>query len=191
MNRGSVFFDKKSRYNEVNNNNIVFLTPRQVIDLDIGITERKWKTDELDEEYPFLVDILKEMVKETTIGCCNGSEVSMPVEDSTAHLTVCLEIHGKLCKLQSEEWDFTKGLSGLPLESQLKTFQRLLQSGQITLDDLAAEDINNDIYKKLVVNDIDGAKMCVQKCEQIDRWKSAQDKDEEYQQKKAKLIKNL
>ena len=163
-------YDVNSRYNDndIDQRNIVFMTPTQALELNIGI-ENSWDEDEMDTEFPFVVDVLKEMIKETTIGATNGSMVYAPVDDSLASVFVCVQIHGKLCKLQNGEWNETTGWHGLSKANQLKTFQRLLSLGEITLDDLAAEDIDNDIYKTLVANDINGVEICHEKLSYIDR----------------------
>ena len=90
-----------------------------------------------DDLFPFLVDSLKEMVKETTVGATNGSDIRFPVDDSDCGVYLCININGKFCKLQSEEWDITNNFKGLPPHIQIKLFQRLISEGQITLDDLA------------------------------------------------------
>lgn len=191
MVESTIFNDKKSRYRNLDNTKIVFLTPTQVVGLNIGISASQWKENEMEIEFPFLVDSLKEMVKETTLGETNGSEIQLPVHDSDARVVFCIEINGKLCKLQTEEWDFINGISGIPVETQLKLFQRLISENQITLDDLAAVDINNDVYKQLVANDIDGPGICVAKCKQIDDWVKKQSNDKRYIKMKNRIINNL
>lgn len=190
MNR-PIMYDLKSRYNNIDNTNIIFLTPNQVFDLDIGFDKKVFKEDEYDDLFPFLVDTLKEMIKETTIGDINGSEIECPVENTDCKVFICIEINGKLCKLQSEEWDITNNLRGLPCHIQIKVFQRLITEGQITLDDLAAEDIDNNVYKKLVLNDISGVQLCRDKIAQIDKILEEQSKNKEMMKRKERVISNL
>lgn len=187
----SIFYDINSRYNNIDNTKIVFLTPSQVIELDIGFDDNIFKEDEYDDLFPFLVDTLENMVRETTLGDTNGSEIAMPVENSNSHVFVCIEINGKLCKLQSEEWEITNNLRGLPKWVQIKTFQRLITEKQITLDDLAAEDIDNDVYKKLVVNETIGVQLCQEKIEKIHRIYEEQCKDKALVKKKEHIINNM
>lgn len=57
--RNSILFDPNSRYNNIDNKNIIFLTPNQVRELDIGFDLSHFKEDEFDDLFPFLVDSLK------------------------------------------------------------------------------------------------------------------------------------
>lgn len=186
-----LLFNSNSRYSDVDNKKIVFLTPKQVFDLDIGFDTSVFKPDELDDLFPFLVDTLENMVRETTLGDVNGSEIALPVENGDCKVFVCIEINGKLCKLQGEEWDVTNNFHGLPVFTQIKTFQRLLMEKQITLDDLAAEDIDNEVYKKLVVNDINGAQLCKEKIEKIREIYEKQCKDKTMTRKRERIINNM
>lgn len=187
----NLLYDENSRYNNIDNTKIVFLTPKQVFDLDIGFDTSMFKPDEYDDLFPFLVDTLENMVRETTLGDVNGSDVSLPVENGDCKVFVCIEINGKLCKLQSEEWDVTNNFRGLPTWAQIKTFQRLLMEKQITLEDLAAEDIDNGVYKKLVVNDLNGAQLCKEKIEKIREIYDEQCKDKSMVRKKERIINNM
>lgn len=180
-----------SRYNTLDNENIVFLTPNQVKEMDIGLDISQFKSDEMNNLFPFLVDTLKEMVKETTIGEKNGNTIELPVENGDCKVFLCAEINGKLCKLQMEEWDIYNNLKGMPVHIQVKVFQRLLSEGQITLEDLAAEDIDNSVYKKLVLNDIQGVQLCQKKIEYIDKTVKEQRKDKDMIKRREKVINNL
>lgn len=86
----SLLFNSNSRYNNVDNKKIVFLTPKQVFDLDIGFDTSVFKPDELDDLFPFLVDTLENMVRETTLGDVNGSEIALPVENGDCKVFVCV-----------------------------------------------------------------------------------------------------
>lgn len=189
--RNSIFFDPKSRYNNIDNKNIIFLTPNQVRELDIGFDISQFKPDEMDDLFPFLVDSIKEMIKETTVGAVNGSEIKFPVGDSDCGVYFCVSINGKLCKLQSEEWDITNNFRGLPPHIQIKLFQRLIAEGQVTLDDLATADIDNTVYKKLVANDLDGVQACTRKIQQIDKIVKEQSKNRAMIRRKERVIKSL
>lgn len=187
----NLLFDGKSRYNNVDNTKIIFLTPQQVFDLDIGFDNLMFKSDEYNDLFPFLVDTLENMVRETTIGDTNGSEIMFPTENSDCRVYVCIEINGKLCKLQTEEWDVTNNLRGLPVNIQVKTFQRLIAEGQITLEDLAAEDIDNGVYKRLVVNELNGVQLCKNKIDKIREIYEKQCKDKAMVKRKERIINNL
>lgn len=189
--QNNLFYDRKSRYNNVDNTKIIFLTPAEVQDLDIGFNMTMFKPDEYYDTFPFLLDTLINMVKETTIGDINGSEVECPVENSDCKVFICVEINGKLCKLQTEEWDVTNNLRGLPVWAQVKTFQRLITEGQIALEDLAAEDIDNDVYKKLVVNDTIGSQLCKEKIEKLQKIYEEQCKDKTLVKKKERILSNM
>lgn len=187
--RNSILFDPLSRYNNVDNTNIIFLTPNQVGELDIGFDMKSFKDDEKDDLFPFLVDSIKEMIRETTIGAQNGSIIEFPTD--TCKVYICIEINGKLCKLQREEWDITNNFRGLPFTSQVKLFQRLLIEHQITLDDLAAADIDDGVYRKLVANDIDGIGAYTEKIHKIDRILEKQNKDKAMIRRKERVIESL
>ena len=188
----NLFFDPKSRYNNVESDEILFLTPTQLQELDIGFpVPETFKQDEFSDKFPVYLNTLKEMVKETTIGDINGSEISIPVENSTSKVFICISINGKLCKLQSEEWMVTDNLHGMPVHTQLKVFQRLISQGQITLDDLAAEDIDNNVYKQLVANDISGARICKDKIEKLNAIWEQQKNDKTLSKMRQKVLKAI
>lgn len=186
-----LLYDPKSRYNDIDNTKIVFLTPKKVDELDIGFNISTFKQDEWEDTFPFLVDTLKNMVRETTIGDINGSEIAIATENSDCKVYICVEINGKLCKLQTEEWDLTNNFRGLPLYVQVKLFQRLLSENQITLEDLAAEDIDNSVYKKLVINDTVGVQLCKEKIEEIDQIYTQQCSDSKMVKMKERIINNM
>lgn len=193
MDKDSIWYDPNSRYNNVNNENIIFLTPRQLQEMDIGIDMNAYREDEMDDIFPVLVDTLREMITETTIGGVdNGSEISIKVDGSelcTAHIV--LDINGKLCKLETEEWDILSNLKGLPVEKQVKTFQRLISQRKITLDDLAAVDIDNEVYKKLVINEAEGFEVWKEKIHKLDAIIEEQEKSERFKKLKKAVINSL
>lgn len=190
MNSNEFFYDEKSRYNDVDNTKIIFLTPNQLEELNIGMDTSIFREDEMEEQFPFLLDSLEQMVKETTLGDVNGSEIELSVENSDTKVFICIEINGKLCKLQSEEWDITNNLYGMPKHTQIKVFQRLISTGQITLEDLAIEDIDNDVYKKLVVNESNGQELYEDKIEFLERIYMMQKFDKKLMKKVNAIIKN-
>ena len=188
----SLFYDSKSRYNNIDNNKIIFLTPNQLLDIDIGFpVETTFKPEEYNEQFPIMLDTLKEMVRETTLGCVNCSDIEIPVENSNCNVFICISINGKLCKLQNEEWSITDNLHGMPLNTQIKVFQRLISEGQITLEDLAAEDIDTSVYKKLVINELNGAIICKEKIDHLDKIWKEQKEDVQLSKQRQKIINNL
>lgn len=190
MQINSLLFDPNSRYNQVDESKIVFITPTQLAKLDIGFPiEENFKPDEYDSQFPLVLGTLKEMVKETTLGDKNGSEIQFPIENSQCIAFICISINGKLCKLQREEWDVTNNFHGMPIHTQIKVFQRLISEGQITLQDLAAADIDNNVYKKLVVNDLTGVQTCQEKIEYLEKLWKEQSEDPKYQRKLQRLNK--
>lgn len=142
------------KYGNIDESRLIWVTPRFLEELDIGWDMSIYTERDMDTEFPVYLSVLYEMIKETTIGETNGSEVTYPVEGSDLKVYVCVEIRGKLHKLQNEEWDRLGMVKYLPKEVQVKTFQRLIMEHQTTVDELAAEDIDNDVYKKLVVNEM-------------------------------------
>lgn len=192
MKNKALFYDEKSRYNNVKPDDFIFLTPAELIDLDIGFPVKEYfQKIEYSTQFPIIFDALKEMIKETTIGAINGSDISIPVENSNCKVYICICINGKMCKLQSEEWDICNNLKGLPVEKQIKTFQRLIMEKQITLEDLACEDIDNSVYKALVVNELEGALICKQKIEHLEEIYKNQLKDKSLLDKRQKILSNI
>ena len=189
--KNRLLYDQNSRYNDIDNTKIIFLTPQQVFDLDIGFDKSTFKPDEYNDLFPFLLETLEQMIEETTYGATNGSEIAFPVNESNSKVYFCIEINGKLCKLESEEWDITNNFHGLPVETQIKVFQRLIHEGQITLEDLATEDIDNMVYKKLMVNQLVGPELCKEKTDKLYKIYDEQCKDKKLVRRKEKIINNL
>ena len=150
--------DKNSRYYSVDDYFWVFTTPNEVLKLDIGFDIEPFRPGE-NVVQPFVVDILVEQAREYILGTSNnGHYLRFPVEgvtDANCFVTICLEINSKLCMLQSEELEKLK----LPIENQVKTFQRLINERRITLDDLALVDIDLGVYKQLYANEVVGDDM--------------------------------
>ena len=182
-------YDPNSRYNNLDNDNIIFLTPKQLIELDIGIDPESFEQNEYDELVPVLVDSIKEMIKETTLGDVNGSDIALPVENSNCKIFLCIEINGKLHRLQTEEYDTCHFNQGLSVSNQIKLFQRLISMNKVTLNDLAAEDIDNNVYKKLVINDLEGVNLFKKKIDIIDSIVKEQQDNLELAEKRDKVRK--
>ena len=165
----AIYQDTDSRYTDVDNNFCVFVTPRQVSDLGIGLPLIDYKGCE-DDVQPFVVDSLVEMAREYILGAKNGKFYRFPVENSSCCVTLCLDINGKLCRLQREELGWPSPFTGLPLSSQVKTFQRLLNEKRIDLSDLAAADVDLEVYKQLCINDTEGEEIWQRTLNQIANW---------------------
>ena len=168
------------KYGNIDESRLIWVTPRFLEELDIGWDMSIYTERDMDTEFPVYLSVLYEMIKETTIGETNGSEVTYPVEGSDLKVYVCVEIRGKLHKLQNEEWDRLGMVKYLPKEVQVKTFQRLIMEHQTTVDELAAEDIDNDVYKKLVVNEMDAPFLRQEKDKKIEDLYRKQISDPKY-----------
>lgn len=153
----------------------VFVTPRQVAKLNIGLDLRDYQGCE-DDVQPFVVDVLVDMARERIFGANPGDEYQFPVENSDACcVTLCLDINGKLCRLQRDEIEGINLMQGLPLSRQVKTFQRLLNERRITLNDLAVADIDLEVYKQLCIMDYDGEDIWQEFLIQVAKWIVAQE----------------
>ena len=148
---------------------LVFTTPKAVYDLHIGLDLWGYQNN-ADVVQPFVVDGLVEMATEYILGSDhNGHYLRFPVEGANCFVTICLEINGKLCKLQSEELrpaDFFK----LPIKNQVKTFQRLLNEKRITMEDLCNADIDLGVYKQLCINESESYEIYENVICTIARW---------------------
>ena len=65
-----------------------------------------------------------------------------------------------------------------------------IKEGKITLKDLETEDINTDVYKKLVINELNGSQICKEKLEKINKIWEEQKTDLELENKR-KMLKSL
>lgn len=161
---------------------IVYMTPKELDELGIGVnTKAMFSGDEEDDRFPILLNDLKRLTRESIYGTENKTSLSFPIEGSDSCAFICVEINGKLCKLNETEWDIQSGnrfRPALPLNLQSKIFQRLILEGQITLADLAADDIDTTVYKSLVLNELDGDTRYRQKIDQLDRLWTEQQEDE-------------
>lgn len=152
----------------------VFVTPRQLAELNIGLNLADYKDCE-DDVQPFVVDLIVEMARRHLLGGSSTSPLDspyrLPVEKAaTCCVTFCLDINGKLCRLNRSELEWPNPLRGLPVVNQVKTFQRLLNEKRINLDDLAVADIDLEVYKQLCVNDVDGDDIWQRTLIQIAKW---------------------
>ena len=164
-----IFEDSNSAYNSSDPDKQVIMTPRQLIDLNIGFPKDAYPEEDWDMPILWRYDDLIEMVRETTLGTHNGSDIALPVENANCTACICLDINGKLCKLHVEEWNMHTPFNGLPVDKQVRVFQRLLSEGQINMDDLAVADIDNNVYKKLTINEVAGSEEFMEKVAVIDK----------------------
>lgn len=162
-------YDSESRYHDMDYSFCVFVTPRQVQALGIGFDISDYQGCE-DDVQPFVVDALVEMAREHLLGAKNGSCYRFPVEKAACCVTLCLDINGKLCRLQREELDGQNPLRGVPLANQVKMFQRLLSEQRISLDDLAVADVDLGVYKELCVNSTEGEDKWQEVLIKIAKW---------------------
>ena len=156
---GSMIFGPDiPRYAKIDEDFVLFTTPQELKDLSFGFDIKPYVGGWENDLQPFAVEYLVEVARETLLGANNGTYLGIPVENAECFIVMCVEINGKLCKLQSGELEhFTR--FNLPVSHQVKTFQRLISEGQITLADLNTADIDNMVYKQLMVNDVSGVKL--------------------------------
>lgn len=171
---------------------IIFLTPSEIDELGVGInTDILFNKDEKNEQFPILLESLKSIIKNATIGSVGGSDVCIDVENSNCKIHLCISINGKLYMLQNEEIPFSVQIGSIPTCDQIRIFQRLISEHQITLDDLAADDIDTDVYKTLVINDMIGEDICTKKIEYLENMWEEQQKDPTLAQKSKNIINML
>ena len=151
----SVQKNTNNRVDTVDYNFCVFVTPRQVANLGIGLNLKDFQGCE-DDVQPFIVDSLVDLARQHLLGSQEGQSFHFPVEKANCCVTLCLDINGKLCRLHRDELDWPNPFKGLPLSHQVKTFQRLLDEKRIDLNDLAVVDVDLEVYKQLCINDAEG-----------------------------------
>ena len=171
------------------NDKIVFLTPQQVLDMGIKLTPgTDFYPDEINDVFPMVLDSLKDIVRQTYLGNSENPEATIEVENSRCKAYTGIVINGKFCKLQAEE--LTTPVGGvISVNEQARIFQRLISEGQIALEDLAVEDIDNSVYKQLVINELNGVELCKNLIKQLDDVWENQQKDEKLV-KRAQLVLN-
>lgn len=167
--RNSSMFQNSSWYDSVDSNFCVFVTPKQVAALNIGLNLSDYKGCE-DDVQPFVVDSLVEMAREYILGAKTDGPYKFPVENASCYVTLCLDINGKLCRLNRDELEWPSPFRGMPLSNQVKAFQRLLNEKRITLDDLSVADIDLGVYKQLCINDVEGEDIWQRTLTQIAKW---------------------
>lgn len=156
---------------------IIFLTPNQLYGLDIGFPSDVFQQDELDDLFPFELQTLENIAYDTFLGTQIESPFLVNLEGGNAKIGVVVQVGSKACFLAQQECP-PSILSGcVPPENQVAIFQRLISEGQLTLDDLAAADIDNNVYKQLVINSIYGAGLCQEKIDQLHSWWEEQQND--------------
>lgn len=163
---------KRKLPKEVGWEDVVILSPEELASFDVGCPlmdghEGFYFGGCEDIHWGFVYNAIVDMIVESTVGESDGHDLEFPVCKSNCKVFLCIEINGKLCKVQDSEWDGSKTIGKMPVSVQLRLYQRLLKSGQITLEDLAAEDIDNTIYKRLVINEIEGKKLCEEKLKRL------------------------
>ena len=133
---------------------VVFATPKEMVDLDIGYTLDQFPyDDEMDQYFPFDLGTLCQEIRCTTIGINSGEPIAYPIPNSYCEVNLVININGRYYKLNEGEWDVKNFTFAMTPTVQLRVFQRLLNQKQITMDDLAAADIDTNIYKQLMLNE--------------------------------------
>ena len=134
----------------------VALRPIDMIKLGIG-TKDQFKDTPLEMDgwqIWGLNDMQVDLYRNTVGPAPVDKEFCMPLARSKCKMYAMVEINGKYFKLNSSE--MVKHMlfmrDDFPTVLQIPVFQRLLKGKQITLEDLAAADIDNTIYKQLMIN---------------------------------------
>ena len=132
---------------------IVFLTPRFLFDLRIGIDKALFPNEEdWDTEYPFSMEEVIKTIEETSWGSDEGQYICLPVEGSSMKVYFCVEVFGKLYKLHRDELAYPDLKEGVPISRQVKLFQRLVYNKELDVDILAMEKMDEKVYKQLIAN---------------------------------------
>ena len=173
---------------------VVFATARELIGLGIGYTKDVFEPFgvDLDEYQPWSVDSLLYSVEAATIGVKPAGEVAYPVEKSDCKVNVVININGKYCKLNQDEWQGSPTLLGeLRLIDQMSIYRRLLMQGQITFEDLAAADIDNNMYHQLCEIEEMPNEMFTIRMNILDKWIKRQMNDPQLYKMYRSFIKSI
>lgn len=159
---------------EIDESKVVMITPHQIEDLNIGFDMTLFGPLDYDNKFPVFYDAIIYYAKKNLLGESNSKKSSLVhVEGSDCVVGHYIKINKKLFLLREDEDNPTL----IDKDKQIKIFQRLLSEGKITMEDLAAEDIDNDVYKELVVNSITGVDRYNQVKEFLDNLLSKQKND--------------
>ena len=158
---------------------IVFATPQEIVDLDIGYTLDQFPYDEeeLNQYFPYDLGTLCQEIRYTTIGVVEGEEISYPIPESMCEVNVVINVNGRYCKLNKGEWSGKNLMYPMTPSTQIRVFQRLLNQKQITMHDLEAADIDTNVYKKLMLNEKMGELLYRKKMAMILSWLDRQKED--------------
>ena len=66
-----------------------------------------------------MYNAIVDMIAESTVGESDGHDLEFPVCKSNCKVFFCIEINGKLCKVQDSEWDGSKTIGKMPVSVQL------------------------------------------------------------------------
>lgn len=148
---------KCSRYRGIDDNFYVFATPLEIREiLKEGFNYKPFKHC-MDVLQPFCIEVLVEIARETMLGTReNGGYLEWRVKGATnVILAMCVEINGKLFKIQSEEYESDNEYLTNSTLTQTKLFQRLIKEKRITVEDLEVADIDIGVYKQILLNNLD------------------------------------
>lgn len=156
---------------------VVFATPQEIIDLDIGLDEMDFNGMDVDEMVPMSVDELSMYARASIYGATNHTEVELSVPNSMCAVNFVICINGKYCKLNTNEWNLRDNFHNMRPATQLILYQRLIMEKQVTLNDIAAADVDVSVYKRLCLNEEIGDQMYREKIARIGTWIERQQAD--------------
>lgn len=157
---------------------VVFATPQEILDLDIGYTSEQFPDEyELDQYLPWDIPSLCQEIRFTTIGVDRGEELKYPIPNSMCEVNVVIKINDKYCKLNEGEWSARNFIHVMTPATQIRVFQRLLNQKLITMHDLEAADIDTEVYKRLLLNEAAGEQLYRKKMARLMIWLDRQRDD--------------
>ena len=150
--------DPDDPFENVDPKKVIFITPQQVIDMNMDYPVEDCYSKELwNKTVPFMYEMLELWARLRFVGGCSGSEIEIElIGDGDISAKVALLINGKVCFLNSSEWDLSNPYENMTKDVQVRTFQRLIAEGQITLEDLEKAGVDTQVYKTLYANTLCG-----------------------------------
>ena len=163
---------------------VVFVTPKELLLANMGFSPETFRVEGIGLEDWFQVSVadLYFRAKHYILGNTNGVEISLEVPWTDCVVNFVININGKYCKLNTDEWNVFNNFDNLDTVKQVCLYQRLLSQRIITMHDLEVADISNDVYKQLYLNQEMGDSLFAEKLNYIRKWYKRQFKD-------AKLLK--
>ena len=170
----------------------VIATVQELVDLNIGYTEESMKAAGLylDEYQPWPTVELIKYISSITVGVDDDEEMMYPVDKSDCVVNVVIQINGKYYKLNANEWTRAIALTGkLKIADQFPIYRRLLYQKQLTLQDLAAADIDNNLYLQLCKSEETPDEMWTVRMNTLQKWVERQFTDKKIRRMFGSLFK--